>query len=89
MVRGRVLSFTSDGSLALAAQPQGHFVMGHQVIGHQGLAVVNKHDAPMEMNANFIGAAGNLSQNDVTEINKWLGVSAPTIPSLVTAPPQP
>ena len=34
-------------------------------------------------------AAGNLSQNDVTEINRWLGVSAPTIPSLVTAPPQP
>jgi outer membrane protein len=33
-------------------------------------------------------AAGNLSTNDVTEINKWLAVSAPTIPS-IKAPDQP
>jgi len=33
-------------------------------------------------------AAGNLSQNDVTEINKWLAVSAPTIPAQpIAAPP--
>jgi outer membrane protein len=32
-------------------------------------------------------AAGNLSQNDVTEINKWLAVSAPTVPAQpITAP---
>jgi outer membrane protein len=35
-------------------------------------------------------AAGNLSQNDVTEINKWLAVSAPTIPAQpITAPTEP
>jgi outer membrane protein len=33
-------------------------------------------------------AAGNLSTNDVSEINKWLAVSAPTIPS-IKAPDQP
>ena len=35
-------------------------------------------------------AAGNLSANDVTEINKWLAVSAPTVPSQpIEAPAQP
>jgi outer membrane protein len=35
-------------------------------------------------------AAGNLSTNDVTEINKWLAVSAPTVPMQpIEAPAQP
>ena len=35
-------------------------------------------------------AAGNLSTNDVTEINKWLAVSAPTVPlQPIQAPAQP
>ena len=35
-------------------------------------------------------AAGNLSGNDVTEINKWLAVSAPTVPAQpIEAPAQP
>jgi outer membrane protein len=35
-------------------------------------------------------AAGNLSGNDVTEINKWLAVSAPTVPAQpIAAPAQP
>lgn len=35
-------------------------------------------------------AAGNLSRNDVTEIDKWLGVSAPTVPQQpIEAPAQP
>jgi outer membrane protein len=32
-------------------------------------------------------AAGNLAQNDVTEINKWLAVSAPTVPAQPIEPP--
>jgi outer membrane protein len=32
-------------------------------------------------------AAGNLSQNDVNEINKWLAVSAPTVPPIETPRP--
>jgi outer membrane protein len=32
-------------------------------------------------------AAGNLSQPDVTEVNKWLAVSAPTIPAQPIEPP--
>jgi hypothetical protein len=35
-------------------------------------------------------AAGNLSGTDVTEVNKWLAVSAPTIPAQpLEAPAQP
>lgn len=35
-------------------------------------------------------AAGNLSTNDVTEVNKWLAVSAPTVPAQpIEAPAQP
>src|SRR6202011_503559 len=35
-------------------------------------------------------AAGNLSTNDVTEVNKWLAVSAPTVPAHpIAAPAQP
>jgi outer membrane protein len=35
-------------------------------------------------------AAGNLSTNDVTEVNKWLAVSAPTVPEHpIAAPAQP
>jgi outer membrane protein len=35
-------------------------------------------------------AAGNLSRSDVTEVNKWLGVSAPTVPAHpIEAPAQP
>lgn len=35
-------------------------------------------------------AAGNLSRNDVTEVNKWLAVSAPTVPAQpIEAPAQP
>jgi outer membrane protein len=35
-------------------------------------------------------AAGNLSTNDVTEVNKWLAVSAPTVPAQpIAAPTQP
>jgi hypothetical protein len=35
-------------------------------------------------------AAGNLSANDVTEVNKWLAVSAPTVPAQpIEAPAQP
>lgn len=35
-------------------------------------------------------AAGNLSTNDVTEVNKWLAVSAPTVPAQpIEAPTQP
>jgi len=35
-------------------------------------------------------AAGNLSTNDVTEVNKWLAVSAPTVPAQpIQAPAQP
>jgi len=34
-------------------------------------------------------AAGNLSQNDVTEINKWLAVSAPTVPAQPIEAPAP
>jgi outer membrane protein len=35
-------------------------------------------------------AAGNLSNNDVTEVNKWLAVSAPTVPlHPIEAPAQP
>jgi outer membrane protein len=35
-------------------------------------------------------AAGNLANNDVTEINKWLAVSAPTVPAQpIEPPPQP
>jgi outer membrane protein len=35
-------------------------------------------------------AAGNLSANDVTEVNKWLAVSAPTVPAQpIAAPAQP
>jgi outer membrane protein len=35
-------------------------------------------------------AAGNLAKNDVTEINKWLAVSAPTVPAQpIEAPSQP
>jgi len=35
-------------------------------------------------------AAGNLSGNDVTEVNKWLAVSAPTVPAQpIEAPTQP
>jgi outer membrane protein len=35
-------------------------------------------------------ASGNLSRSDVTEINKWLAVSAPTVPPQpIEAPPQP
>jgi outer membrane protein len=32
-------------------------------------------------------AAGNLSGNDVTEINKWLALSAPTVPAQPLQPP--
>jgi len=32
-------------------------------------------------------AAGNLSQTDVTEVNKWLAVSAPTVPAQPIQPP--
>jgi outer membrane protein len=32
-------------------------------------------------------AAGNLSQSDVTEVNKWLAVSAPTVPAQPIEPP--
>jgi outer membrane protein len=32
-------------------------------------------------------AAGNLSQTDVTEVNKWLAVSAPTVPAQPIEPP--
>jgi hypothetical protein len=32
-------------------------------------------------------AAGNLSRSDVTEVNKWLAVSAPTVPAHPIEPP--
>lgn len=48
----------------LPPQPQSNFIVIHHIVGGQRVAVVDKYHAPLEMDTDFIGAAGKFSQTD-------------------------
>lgn len=40
--------------------------MGHDIVGDQGIFIVEEHDAPMEMHADFVGTSGQLAESEST-----------------------